>query len=231
MKVSTQPGELHFASLPLLEQVLAQGLKLSFSGVFEIVEKEGDAAVFQRPGSADSWTVMEHNPDTEYGPGFIGLGRLIPWRDDCWVRSPGMVFMHHDDPTIGRDMAEGLEESSPGFPEALVIEGILSALLGRVKVPVDLLPDESVAAAGNTLNELVRLLEEAGLAQTTGESEVPAEHLARYRSDGIDRVESVKFDVDECVAEWMKALFRQGNRTGRSGARSSRKRKKGKKRH
>lgn len=75
-------------ALPPRQRHLARQLLHSVSGTWRVRERTGDDAVFVSLADGSEYPVREH--EAEYGAGAMAAGRLIPFGDGTWLRSPGM---------------------------------------------------------------------------------------------------------------------------------------------
>ncbi|HLL48174.1 MAG TPA: hypothetical protein VK399_15850, partial [Longimicrobiaceae bacterium] len=133
-------GELD--GFPPKQRHLAMQLLESEVGVWEVVERHGADAVLRAPLDGRLFRVREHAPEQRYDAGMLGLGRLIPFGDGTWLRSPGAVFFGADSPRQARALAEALGPGTGELPDVVKIEMLISTLAAgaRVKLPRELRP-------------------------------------------------------------------------------------------
>jgi hypothetical protein len=89
--------------------------------------------------------VLGNGLENEYRPGHLGLGRLIPF-DGRYVRAPSMVFLNVEDRRLRAEMTR-MPDAAENLPYAIVNEGMITMIVDAIKVPRDLPPAESPAAA------------------------------------------------------------------------------------
>lgn len=219
---------------PERQKRLARGLAESRTSAFSVIEKDGDHAVFEDLVTGRRYTVHEHNLETDYRPGMLGLGRVIPV-DDYHLRSPGMALLSSEDSAadepLGQMLSEGMRQGDP-MTRMVLTEGLMSNMILRVDVPRRVLPAPSVAAARERVSEVTDMLESEGFANTVAPDDVPPE--IAQRSSEFDEIRTMQYEVDETLADWLRPLMEQAKRgqPRHHGARPRRARaRKAKKRH
>lgn len=209
---------------------MAEALLGSTVGAFVVRERAGEVSLLEDPDTGRLHRVLEHNPELEYGPGSLALGRLLPFEDGAFLRSPGMAFMGGVEETeeLARRVATGIAEREEEFSPAIGLEGLISVLGsegqggGRkrkaAEVPRALRPASSRSKAREILRATIAALEEEGVAEKVpageGASEVPVP------GRGSADLRYLQLQVDEVLADWLAALDRQAG--GRGGGRSGR---------
>jgi len=189
--------------VPPRERALAGALAESFAGVFTVRGRDGETAELEDAATGRRYAVHEHNPDIAYRAGFLALGRLIPFRDGRWLRSPGMAFFVPPDEGMAPRLAQGLTVSKD-LPPAMGVEAII-ATLGSPRRPVlprKVSPAASREEAREILWELTTVLREAGLAKRVAKRKAPAE----LRDAGGPGTQVFEFSMEPDVAEWFSAL-------------------------
>lgn len=203
---------------------LARQLLDSVTGAWSVERRAGADAVYRHPLEGTRYRVREHG-DTPYGAGDVALGRLIPFGDGTWLRSPGAVVLKDPPPGLAEKLAEGIEKArSEMYPQA-ALEAMMHVTRGIHDLPrpvrLDVTPDEAAELA----RELNDGLLEIGAAQEVDPADAPAS-LAGH-PDAV----FVRSSVDVVLGEYMAALFelskksRALRQTLRRRARDAKKRK------
>jgi hypothetical protein len=216
-------------ALPARQRALAEALQASFPGAFVVRERAGNSAVFEEVVRSRRIEVEEHNSDTEYEAGWIGLGRVCALDPPVHIRTPGMVFIPPEEDKAA-DIKEILAASPRSLPPAMRVEILLSGLLGEEEIPIPLAPAASPREASELLAALDDALQEAGLAEDVPEEEVGPEATSQARASSLDDVAYRRYDLDEHMGAWMKALMEYSRhapvrRGGRRKAKKGRRRK------
>jgi hypothetical protein len=196
-------GELD--GFPPKQRHLAEQLLESVVGVWEVVERHGADAVFRAPLDGKLYPVREHAPDERYDVGMLALGRLIPFGDGTWLRSPGAVFYPADSPRQARALAEALGPETGDLPDVAKVEMLISTLAAgaRVRLPREVRPAASAADAGEILEEMQELMLEAGLTREVTRDELPPDvDRSALPAEGPFFIH----DVDMVVADWLTEL-------------------------
>jgi hypothetical protein len=196
-------GELD--GFPPKQRHLAMQLLESEAGVWEVVERHGADAVLRAPLDGRLFQVREHAPEEHYGAGLLALGRLIPFGDGTWLRSPGAVFFPADSPRQARAFAEALGPQTGDLPDVVKIEMLISTLAAgaRVKLPRELRPAASAADAAEILEGMQELMLAAGLTREVTREELPPDVDRSRLPDGGP---FFIHDVDVVVADWLTEL-------------------------
>jgi hypothetical protein len=216
-----------FAELFPRQRRMAQALVDSVVGVFECVVLEGTRATFRSMHDGRTYHVHEHMDPMVYSPGWIGAGRLFPFDGDLYLRSPGMLFSHPDDPERLRAAVDALNDVRGTLPRALALEAFISSEVLDVSVPRAVKPARSRADAREALAVLSEIL--AG-AEPDREI-VPDEAVGVGDGESEeDAVEYVAIEPDATLEGFMAALAEQAAAGGRERQRRGRGRKKSPKR-
>jgi hypothetical protein len=215
------------------QQHMAAQLIHSELGVWMVESRTEGRAGFVSPLDGTRYEVREHASigDTGYGPGFIALGRLIPFGDGTWLRSPGTFLMSYGEPgaAMARTLAHGLQTQRGDLPLSAAIEFAMHRLTGVLKLPRTVLPaptPDHAAEAGRTMTLLLR---EAGIARPIDPTSAQGARLAAENPG----TEILEYEVDVVLGEYMSALVQQGLKSKavrdvkRRRARQARKKKKG----
>jgi hypothetical protein len=203
--------------VPPRQAALARAYARSAVGLFEVAERRGGHAVLTEVLSGTRYRVTEHSEETDYQPGFFGMGRLIPFQD-AWLRSPGMIFVKI--PTAqARQMAQGLEASRGELDREIAQEALTAMLLHAPRPPRAVLPGPGVAEAREMLKVVHELLRARGFAREVPASEVQDTLLAPLPSGQI----LLSLEVDGVLGEWIGALGQQGKLTKMGGGKTARK--------
>lgn len=194
-------GELD--DFPPKQRHLAVQLAESVPGLWEVVERDGDRTVLRSPLDGERFTVVEHAPEHGYVPGMLAAGRLIPFGDGTWLRSPGTVFLAEPEAGSAREFAEVVLGESIDVPPEARIEMLITTAAARTPLPRTPRPAPGVREAAEILERLRVALLEAGLAEEMPDDEVPPE-VARAAAGAPGPI--YDFQVDMVMGEWMAAL-------------------------
>jgi hypothetical protein len=145
--------------------------------------------------------VAEHAEEIPYGAGDVMIGRLIPFGDGTWLRSPGAVLL----PGVGRDfvrkMTGDFERMSDALPWAVMLEAVLHTMMGVRGLPRAVRPRASPDEAA----EILRVLREALTA--AGAAERVAPEMAPPELGNLPDTEIYRYAVDEVLNDYVGALF------------------------
>ena len=217
-----ETGELD--GFPPKQRHMATQLLESEVGVWEVLERNGTEAAFRAPLDGKLYQVREHAPEHRADAGMLVLGRLIPFGDGSWLRSPGAVFFPADSPHQARAFAEALGPETGDLPDVVKIEMLISTLAAgrKLKLPREVRPAPSAADAGEILEEMQELMLEAGLTREVTRDELPPDvDRSRLPDEGPFFIH----DVDFVVADWLTEL---GKLVRKGQARRERRQKGGK---
>ena len=200
-----------FADVPPRQQRIARALERSFTDVFEIESVRDDRVTLHRVRGGRRYEVHEHHPSGAIAPGLILVGRLIPFDDHLWLRSPGTLAFppRSDDDASILARSLDLAEESGVLPEPIAIEGILSVVLFDAKPPSNHPPASSATEARTILDEANEWLDDLGLRTEVRREDAPVELQKQMASSDVIFYE---MEVDVTVQEWMSALFSQASR-------------------
>jgi hypothetical protein len=153
-----------FAELFPRQHRMAASLVASVVGVFECVALDGNRATLRSIRDGSTYVVHEHMEPVEYGMGWVGAGRLLPFEGALHLRSPGMVFAPARDLELARAAANDVGALDATLPPALALEAFISAAMLGVNVPREMKPMRSKAEARELLSELQLMLADAEIA-------------------------------------------------------------------
>jgi hypothetical protein len=122
-------------ALPPRQRHLARQLLHSVTGTWRVRERTDDTAVFVSLADGSEYPVHEHEAD--YGPGAVATGRLIPFGDGTWLRSPGTH--------IAANAAQDLEAPRP-LPPARSASDARKVLAEAASILENVEPDEVISA-------------------------------------------------------------------------------------
>jgi hypothetical protein len=190
------------------QQHMAAQLLQSRTGVWTVEARADGRAVFVDPLEQTRYSVREHATldDNAYGPGYVALGRLIPFGDGTWLRSPGTFLMSYGSRSaaLARDLARGMEAQAERMPMEGILEGAAHTLAGVRGLPRAVPPAPTPDDAATLSRELTVLLREAGIAYPAD----PASSAAARLPHGTN-TEVLEFEVDLVLGEYLHALFQQ----------------------
>jgi hypothetical protein len=216
-----------FAELFPRQRRMAQALVDSVAGVFECVALEGTHATFRSMHDGRTYRVHEHMDPIVYSPGWIGAGRLLPFDGDLYLRSPGMLFSHPDDPERLRAAVDALNDFRGTLPRALALEGFISSEVLNVSVPRAMKPARSRTEAREALAALAQILADAEQdrevvpdeAVGVGDGEAEEDTMA----DGAIRLDAT---LEGFMAALAKQAVAAGGRERQRGGRGRKKKPK-----
>jgi hypothetical protein len=217
--------------LPSRQRTMASGLLESVSGAFLVERRTGETAIFRNASSGCRYEVHEHSTETRYDAGFAGLGRLIPFGDGRWLRSPGMVLLGGAVPESIVELAEGIGRYEGRSP-AIVLEMAISMMASGVRdLPRRVRPAAAAADARALIKTLTEHLRELGLIERVSAEEAPPELRARLAASAPGSLVYESMAVDDVLAEWIAALTPMARSSGSgSGKKKAAGRKRRKKR-
>ena len=206
------------AELPPRQRHMARQLAESVPGIWQVRERTGEDVVYDSAVDGSEHRIREHG-ETEYGAGAVVIGRLIPFGDGTWLRSPGAVVNANPAPEWTRALADVMKEAvEKDLPPSILLEAALTRSMTGERVPRPVPPARSASEARKILKELMPVLLEAGLATPTDGSDLPPEVRESAKGPLVNTV------LDEVVSEWMHALS-QMSRKGMGGNKSKAKKR------
>jgi len=210
-----------FATIPPRQRLLARNLLESVTGMWHVRERTGDEAVFVSVVDGSESTVIEHGGvEDAYGPGAVVLGRLIPFTDGTWLRSPGSVAVPAPSAEWTRALTEAVKDSVElEVPRAILLEAVLTRTMTREEVPRSVPPARSASEAREILARLNSIFLEAGIAQVVDPATLPPELREKMPTEFVSQA------LDIILADWVQALGNMA-RKGTGGAKSKANRRK-----
>lgn len=209
------------ATFPPRQRHMARQLLESSLGIWQVRERAGDVVALVSAVDGAEHTLREHGGVEEYGEGAVVIGRLIPFGDGTWLRSPGAVVNPEPLPEWTRALADALKATDTlELPPSIILEAALTAAMTGERVPRTPPPARSASEARKILENVMPLFIDAGIARPLDPSEVP-EELRSTVPDGplYDN------ELDLIVSDWMQALSEMG-RKGTGGGKSKGNRRK-----
>lgn len=182
---------------------MAAQLARSVAGAWEVERHANGTALFRHPLTRVPYSVREHG-DIAYPPGAVAIGRLIPFGDGSWFRSPGALLLPEAPGRLARDVAEGLKLRHGSYPQAL-LEALVQTVMGAKNLPRDVPLDMRPDTAADLLRDLGDGLQAAGAVREMDPDEVP--ESLREGADPAD-TKMMSFEVDEVLAEFFGAMFK-----------------------
>ena len=206
-----------FATIPPRQRQMARNLLDSVTGMWHVRERTGDEVVFVSAVDGSESTVIEHDHLEEaYGAGAVVVGRLIPFADGTWLRSPGAIVVPVPPAAWTRTLADAVRESAEfNVPPAILLEAVLTRTMTGEQLPRSVPPARSASEAREVLARLNAILVGAGIARPVDPSTLPAELREGLPSEPVYQ------ELDLVLADWMKALSdmaRKGTGGGKSKA-------------
>jgi hypothetical protein len=192
---------------------MAAQLVRSEAGIWTVESRDEGRAVFVSPLDGRRYEVREHagRGDTAYKKDFLALGRLIPFGDGTWLRSPGTFLMDYGAGTaaMARSLADGLENKRGNLPLVAAVEYAAHSLMGVRGIPRDPPPAPTPDAAAGRARELSLLLREAGIARVVDPTSAQG---VRHAAENPG-TELLEYQVDVVLGEYMAALSKQGQKS------------------
>lgn len=191
---------------------MAAQLLQSQAGLWTVKAREDGRAVLLAAWDGTEYEVREHATprDNAYGPGYVALGRLIPFGDGTYLRSPGMFMMSFGNRSdaIARDLAGAMAAQAEHMPMEGVLEAAAHTLAGVRGLPRAVPPAPTPDDAASLGREITLLLREAGIAR-------PADpgFAAAMRLTGGTGGEVLEYDADLVLAEYLHAVFQQSQKS------------------
>jgi hypothetical protein len=190
---------------------MAKSLVASVAGVWTVESRAEGRAVFVDPVEGTRLQVREHASidDTPYAAGYVALGRLIPFGDGTWLRSPGTFLMSYGKRSdeLARKLAKGLSEQVHHMPVPGFLEGTAHTLASIRGLPRPVLPASSPDEAAEVGRDLLMMLREVGAARPADTSTPFALRAQPGRSEALE------FDVDMVLGEYIQAIFEQSRKS------------------
>jgi hypothetical protein len=218
-----------FAEIPARQQRLARALLASILDIFSVETVEQSHMTLRSVRGGRAHHVHEHNEEAHMEPGYFVIGRLIPFENDLWLRSPGTISYAPrgvDEATV---LADALTRMTSAMPLPIAIEALISTLVLGGKPPASPKPASSPAAAREVAQFMTDALDKLGLREEVTAEELPDDMAARLPRPGSD-IRYFDIAVDEALAEWIAALSAQAERgAGPAAGAKERGGKKGKK--
>jgi len=150
-----------FAELFPRQHHLARSLTASLVGVFECVALDGARATLRSALDGQTYEVFEHMIPVTYAVGWLCLGRLLPFDGTLCLRSPGMIFVKPNGPTLALDAVRALERYDEVLPPALTLEAVIASVVFGLTVPRPTKPMRSRADARVALETMTEMLASA----------------------------------------------------------------------
>lgn len=203
-----------FAELPPRQQRLARALRQSFASLFVVRDTRPDAVTLENLVDGGEHVIHEHNQPVNYRPGFLALGRLIPFGGGRHLRSPGMLFLQPRGPSTGPLLADGLRRARSDMARAILVESVIATLVSGTRTPRMLKPAATRREARLRLQELADAMDAAGLRKATAPDDVPDD----LRAASAKPTALYMYPVDEVVGGWAAALSAQSGTASRDSA-------------
>ncbi|HEX8674806.1 MAG TPA: hypothetical protein VF710_23100, partial [Longimicrobium sp.] len=210
-----------FATIPPRQRLMARNLLQSVTGMWHVRERTGDEAVFVSVVDGSESTVIEQGGAEEaYGPGAVLLGRLIPFTDGTWLRSPGSIAVPAPSAEWMRALAEAVKASVElEVPPAILLEAVLTRTMTSEQVPRSVPPARSASEAREILARLNTIFLEAEIAHVVDPATLPPELREQMPTEFVYQA------LDVILGDWVTALGNMA-RKGTGGAKSKANRRK-----
>jgi hypothetical protein len=201
-------GDAMFAEIPPRQQRLATALQQSIVDVFEATAIDGRTLTARSIRDGITYRVHEHNDEVLRLRNVMLLGRLIPFEDGLWLRSPGTVALSRHGDEQASFLGEGLTRLGDALPTPIIIEAMISTIAFGGRVPRAIKPAGSARDARALLDKLHPALDDLGLREDLPLDQIPPE--LRAQAAGGD-LQLAGYAVDQAMAEWMGALSAQAD--------------------
>lgn len=208
------------AQLPPRQRHMARQLTESVLGIWQVRERAGEEATYVSAVDGSEHPVREHDPEEQYGAGAVVIGRLIPFGDGTWLRSPGAVVTPEPSPEWTRALSEAMKHGAEtDLPPAILLESALTRVMTGEQAPRSVPPARSASEARQILKEMVPVFLEAGIATETDASALPDEIRTSAPEGPL-----IDYEIDEVFADFMDALTKMA-RKGTGGSKSKAKKR------
>jgi hypothetical protein len=199
-------GDERFAAIPPRQQRLANALQQSIIDVFEATALGGRILAARSIRDGITYHVHEHNDEVLRLQNVLMLGRLIPFEDGLWLRSPGAVAFSHPSKEQASLLAEGVARMGDTLPAPIIIEAMISTVAFGEPVPRAIKPSGSARDARALLDKLYPALDDLGLREDLPLDQIPSELVAQAAGREL---QMAGFALDQAMGEWMEALSAQ----------------------
>jgi hypothetical protein len=187
---------------------LARQMVESRAGIWMVERRIGADVVFRDPLDGARFPAREHAEEHEYGAGTVALGRLIPFGDGTWLRSPGTLLIPGGqvDAGFAASLAKMVEMGSGQMYRQACVEAAIhtmrkvGSLPRTVRVPFS--PDQ----AAHVLRDLSEGLRRAGAAEEVSPDQVPEARELAERADAVGTT-LLRFGMDVVLADYIGVLF------------------------
>lgn len=208
------------AGLPPRQRHMARQLMESVLGIWQVRDRTGSDATYVSAVDGSEYPVKEHAPVEEYAAGAVAIGRLIPFGDGTWLRSPGVVINIDPTPEWTRALADVMKRvESANLAPAILLEAALTTAMTGERVPRSVPAARSASEARGVLAEMVPLFIEAGIATETDASALPEELRASAPAGTL-----LDYELDEVFGDFLEALSKMA-RKGTGGSKSKAKKR------
>lgn len=200
---------------------MARQLMESVLGIWQVRERTGNDVTYVSAVDGSERPVKEHAPVEEYGAGAVAIGRLIPFGDGTWLRSPGTVINISPTPEWTGALAGVMKRAAElDLPPAILLEAALTSAMTGEKTPRSIPPARSASEARGMLEAMIPLFIEAGIATETDASALPEELRASAPAGTL-----LDYELDDVFGEFLEALSKMA-RKGTGGSKSKAKKRK-----
>jgi hypothetical protein len=144
---------------------MAESARRSRLGVFVARERSGADVMLEDVGEHERMMLRDHDPARPTEPGTLILGRLYPWDDERYLRSPGAFVLEGKSVPPPEKFVEWagilLRER---VPLAVALESVVTSIRDRkFAAPRDVAPAGSREEARKTLDALRAAMERTGM--------------------------------------------------------------------
>ncbi len=202
-----------FDRIPKRQQRLARALAASVLDIFVVEAVHDDHLTLRSVRGGRAHRVHEHNPDARLSPGYFVIGRLIPFDQGLWLRSPGTISFSPRRPDEAAVLADALQRASAAMPLAVGLGALISAVVLGAKPPLSRKPVPSAREAGELVEFLTEALDRLGRREEVTRDELPNE-LDASMPPAAAGAHFYRFAVDDALAEWIGALSAQAESRG-----------------
>ncbi|HEX6048754.1 MAG TPA: hypothetical protein VFZ21_05790, partial [Gemmatimonadaceae bacterium] len=199
-----------FAELFPRQHRMATALTESVVDVFDIVSREGVRTTFRSLSDNRTFQVREHMDEIQYRSGWIAAGRLLPFDDDTYLRSPGMLFFKPQLAEETRAATRLFDGMRATMTPSLAIEAFISSAMFGVPVPREVKPARSRGDARTLLEMIDDIVADAELDEESVSSDLY--YVPGHRTETSSPHSGIR--LDSTVQGYMAALERQATGGG-----------------
>jgi hypothetical protein len=192
--------------IPERQRRMAKHLMGSIPSVFLVDRQRWGVATFRDLATDRTFEVDDRGRELQYEAGYGGFGRLIPFEDGIWLRSPGMILFEPPSQEGLVEVARTIAELD--MPPAIAIEAAISAVVLRdPKVPRYVSPSRTRPEAELRLAIIGEELARRGILPSQLEMDGLPDPQDNFFSTPPITEPGEAHEIDEVWAEYLVALI------------------------